>query len=67
MKQTDSCQRGGHWLKEGERISQRTNMHDTWTWTTVWELTVGVGSAGWRGERGKNWDNCNSIKSKIFK
>ena len=25
------------------------------------------GRAGWRGEKGKNWDNCNSINNKIFK
>ena len=38
MEQTDSLRgewRGGDWLKEGERISQRTKMHDLWTWTTV--------------------------------
>ena len=46
MQQTDSCQRGGgmrDWMKEGEGISQRTYMHDPWTWTTVWGLTVGLG------------------------
>ena len=33
-------------LKEGEGISQRTYMNDSWTWTTVWALTVGMGG-GW--------------------
>ena len=23
--------------------------------------------AGWRGSKGENWDNCNSINNKIFK
>ena len=40
---------GGDWLKEGEGISQRPYMHDVWTWTTVWGLTVGGGWAEWRG------------------
>ena len=30
-------------------------------------LPEGVGGAGWRGERGKNRDNCNSIINKIKK
>ena len=35
MEQTDSCKRGGRggdWVKEGEGISQRTCIHDPWTW-----------------------------------
>ena len=33
---------------------QRTGMNDPWTWTTVWELTVGVAvEMGRRGQRGK--------------
>lgn len=31
MEQTDSCGRGGgtgKWMKEGEGISQRTDLHD---------------------------------------
>ena len=24
------------------------------------------GPAGWRGAKGDNWDNCNSINNKIF-
>ena len=39
-------------------------MNDPWAWTTVWGVTVGVGSGGWDGRRrakGKNWDNCNRI------
>ena len=46
MEQTESDQRGGgqgQWWKEGEGIRQRTCMSDPWTWTTGWELTVGVG------------------------
>ena len=42
MKQTDSCQSGGRdWMKDGEGSSQRTFMHDPWTWTKVWGLTEG--------------------------
>ena len=45
---------GGDGLKEGEGISQRTYMHDPWTWTTVWGLTMEVGGGlggGWpKGE-----------------
>ena len=26
-----------------------------------------VGGLGGGGQRGKNWDNCNSINNKIFK
>ena len=41
-------------------------MNDPQTWTTVWELTVGVGGGmGRGGQRGKSWDNCNKIT--IFK
>ena len=46
MEHTDTCQRGGgsrEWLKEGERISQRTYMHDPWTGTRVWGLPEGIG------------------------
>ena len=57
---------GGDYLKEGEGISQRTYMHDSWTWTTVWGLTVGAGWAGWSVAQGENRDNCNSINNKIF-
>ena len=40
-------------------------MSDPWTRTTVWELTVGMqGGMGGRGQRGKNWDNCNRITIK---
>ena len=28
-------------------------------------IPEGVGGAGWRGQRGKNWDNYNSIINKI--
>ena len=58
---------GGDWLKEGEGPSQRPCMKDPWTWTTVWGLTIEVGGGlGGEGQRGKHWDNCNSINS-IFK
>ena len=40
-------------------------MNDLWTWTTVWGLPVGVGGGlCGRGQRGKNWDNCNIITIK---
>ena len=42
-------------------------MHDPWTWTTGWELTVGVGGGlGEGGQRGGNGDNCNRITIKYF-
>ena len=41
-------------------------MNEPWTWTTMWELTVGVGvGMGGGGQSGKNWDNCNRTKKKI--
>lgn len=40
--------------KEGEEFSQRKYMNDSWLWTTVWELFVGVGDRlGGGGQRGK--------------
>ena len=40
-------------------------MNEPWTWTTMWELTVGVGvGMGGGGQRGENWDNCNRITIK---
>ena len=41
--------RGGQWWKEGEGTRQRIYMNDPKTWTTVWELTVGVGCGMFRG------------------
>ena len=38
-------------VERKERTSRRTCMNDPWTWTTVWELTVGMG-VGW-AELGK--------------
>ena len=36
------------------------------TWIAVRGLTEG-GGEGWAGsEKGKNWDNCNSINNKIL-
>ena len=41
--------------KEGERTRERTCLNDTWTWTIVWKLTVGVGDVmGGGGQRGEN-------------
>ena len=58
--------RGGQWWKEGEGTRQRTHMSDPWTWTQVWELTVGVGRRGdgQRRAKGEDWDNCNRITIK---
>ena len=40
------------WMKEGEVFSQRTYMHDPWTWTMVWGLMVGMwGCEGSKGEK----------------
>ena len=39
----------GQWWKDGEGTRQRTCMNDLQTWSTVWELIVGVG--GWDGWR----------------
>ena len=40
-------------------------MHDPWTWTTGWELTVEAeGGTGGGGKRGNYWDNCNRITIK---
>ena len=40
-------------------------MNDLWTWTTVWELTVG-GEMGEGEQRGNNWDNHTRITIKFF-
>ena len=65
MKQTDRGQKGerrGILVERDEGTRQRTCMNDPRTWTRVRELTVGVGNGmGGRGQRGKNWDNCNRI------
>ena len=57
MKQTDNCRKardGENGWKEGEGISQRTCMHDPWTWTMERGLTVGVGSGlGGGGQKRK--------------
>ena len=56
---------GGQRWKQGEGTSQRTCMSGTWTWTAVWESTVGVGSGTDRGgQRGGNWDNSTRITVK---
>ena len=57
--------RGEGIMEERRGRDQRTCMNDPRTWTTVWELTVGVGGGMCRGgQRGKNWDNCNRITIK---
>ena len=59
---------GEQW-KEGEGTSQRTCMNESWTWTTVWELTVGVADGWWDGCRrakGGNLGNCNRITIKMI-
>ena len=47
----------GSGKKEGEGISQRTYMHDPWTWTTVWRWPEGGGEwgLGGGGKRRKKW------------
>ena len=41
-------------------------MTQTWTWATVWGLTMEEGGRlGRGGKRRKNWDNLNSINNKI--
>ena len=40
-------------------------MYDPWARTK--EGTAGEkGDTGWGGQRGKNWDNCNSLTNKIY-
>ena len=54
MKKTDSCKGGGEGTgKKSEVTSQRTYMHDPWTRTKVWGLTVGVGGGLGRGGKGR--------------
>ena len=47
----------GEWWKEGEGISQRTGMNDSWTWTMERGLTVvkrgGLGGGGQKREKKK--------------
>ena len=41
-------------------------MNDPWAWTVVWGVTMGLGGGlGGGGQRGRNWDDCNSITIKI--
>ena len=54
----------GDGLKECEGISQRTYMHDPWTWTTKRGLTEGVrGRLSRIGQRGKIGDIHNRINN----
>ena len=52
----DSLQRAGwgNWMKECEGISQRTYMHDLWTWTVIkgWPEVEGWVELGKRGKSG---------------
>ena len=32
----------------------------------IFSYLEGEGSVGWRGGKGKNWDSCNNIISKVF-
>ena len=53
--------------QEGEGTRQRTCMNDPQTWTTGWGLTLGIGGGmGRGGQRGKNWDDCNSTTIKMI-
>ena len=58
---------GWEWMKEGEGIRQRTYMHHPCTRTTVWALVVGWEGLEREGQRGKNWDNSNSLNNKKIK
>ena len=44
-------------------------MNGPQTWTTVWELTVGVGEVGDRQRKvkGENWDKCKTTIKMIKK
>ena len=41
-------------------------MKDSWTWTTLWGLTMGVGAGWWRGVKRVKWNTCNSINNKTL-
>ena len=57
---------GGSW-KEGKVTTQRTCMNDPWTWTTVWELTVGAGGGlGGGGQSKKNWETVIEWQYKMI-
>ena len=45
----------GDRMKKGEGISQRTYMHDLWTWTIVWGFPEGA--AGWK------WANEEKVRA----
>ena len=53
-------------MKEGEVISQRTYMHDPWSWTIMKGLPEG-GDGGWVevGKGIKTGDNSDSIHNKM--
>ena len=40
-------------------------MHDLWIWTKGGNAG-GNGVTGWKGAKGKNWENCHSIINKIY-
>ena len=45
-------------IQHRKQSSQRTHMHDPWTWTMVWGLSEGVGGLGQGRQRGKNGANA---------
>ena len=45
--------------------SQKTYMHDLWTWTNG-GLLEGMGYTELRGKKWEKWDNCNNIINKIY-
>ena len=64
-KQTDTRGKGGG--TEGKNEWEELSVNDPWTWTTGWDLTVGVGDGQGRGkQQGENLDNCNRTIKKIL-
>ena len=64
MEETDSCQRGGGWMKEGEGlVSRRIGvMHGR---RQRCGMARGEGRPGWRWAKGGHWDNYNCVNNKI--
>ena len=61
LKVTRGVGGGGQWWKEGEGSRPGTRMDDPQTWTTGEEGGMGGG-----GQRGKNWENCNTVTIKMI-
>ena len=56
MEQTNSCQRGGgswDWMKEGEGLGQRTDMHHPTVFQWPKGRGLGVGGGAWA--KGGKW------------